>query len=139
MALYILDTDHLSLLQRGYAPLKTHLQSVSPKALAMTIISAEEMLQGRLAQIQRAKHPEQRIQTYAWLEKTLTFLRAFELLPYDSVAEKYFSDLQAQNLRVGSQDLRIAAIALSRNACVVTRNQRDFRRVPDLSVLDWSE
>ena len=138
MVLYILDTDHLSLLQRGHAPLKAHVQSISPKQIAMTVISAEEMLLGRLAQIRRAKNASQRIQAYAWLDKTLAFLGAFELLPYDATAEQYFENLRAQNLRVGSQDLRIAAIALSGNASVVTRNQRDFERVPNLSVSDWS-
>lgn len=66
------------------------------------------------------------------------FLRAFELLPYDENAEQCFADLRAQNLRVGSQDLRIAAIALANDACVVTRNQRDFERVPNLTLVDWS-
>lgn len=49
MARYILDTDHLSLLQRGHVPLKAHLQAIASKQLAMTVVSAEEMLQGRLA------------------------------------------------------------------------------------------
>ena len=46
--------------------------------------------------------------------------------------------LRPQRIRVGTMDLRIASIALSRGLTVLTRNLRDFRRVPGLLAEDWT-
>jgi tRNA(fMet)-specific endonuclease VapC len=43
---------------------------------------------------------------------------------------------QRLRLRVGAMDLKIAAIALAHQATVLTRNQKDFSRVPDWRVAD---
>ena len=41
-------------------------------------------------------------------------------------------------MRVGSQDLRIAAIAIANDGILVTRNRRDFEKVPNLAIADWT-
>lgn len=53
--LYVLDTDHLSLLQRGHLQVLAHLVGVPVDQPVVTIISADEQLQGRLALIRRAR------------------------------------------------------------------------------------
>ncbi len=47
-----------------------------------------------------------------------------------------FDGLQPQRLRIGTPDLRIAAIALSRSVVVLTRNVADFGKVPGLVTED---
>jgi tRNA(fMet)-specific endonuclease VapC len=49
-----------------------------------------------------------------------------------------FEQLRSMRLHVGLMDLRIAAIALENGMTVVTRNQSDFKRVPGLTIEDWS-
>jgi tRNA(fMet)-specific endonuclease VapC len=138
MTLYVLDSDHLSLHQRGYEPLKPHLLTVPPKQLSITIISVEELIRGRLAQVRRALQPEDRVTAYAWLSKTFDFLKGFQVLNYDATAESHFQSLLAQKLRIGTQDLKIAAIVLSQNAILVTRNYRDFEKIPQLRMENWA-
>lgn len=54
-------------------------------------------------------------------------------------AAAQFDALGRQGLGIGTQDLRIAAICLTRQAILATRNQRDFGLVPGLTTEDWSQ
>ena len=136
--LYVLDSDHLSLYQRGDESLYSRLLEADVAQICISIISVEELFRGRLAQIRRAKQAYERVQAYHWLFKTLEFLKDFAVLPYDTHAEAHFQSFLEGKVRIGVQDLKIAAIALSQHATLLTRNYRDFKRVPSLQLDDWS-
>lgn len=138
MSLYILDSDHLSLYQRGHEPLKSYLLAIDPERIAITAISVEELMRGRLAQVRKAAKPEERIKAYHWLSATINFLCDFNIVAYDAQAEGYFQSLWGQKLKIGTQDMRIGATALSQEATLVTRNRRDFVQIPNLIIEDWS-
>jgi len=138
MTLCVLDSDHLSLYQRGHEPLRRYLSAVPPERIAITIISVEELIRGRLAQVRKATKPRERVRAYRWLWETLGFLCGFTILEYDSRAESHFQALRAQKIRIGTQDLKIGAIVLSQDATLVTRNRQDFERIPNLLIEDWS-
>jgi tRNA(fMet)-specific endonuclease VapC len=138
VSLYILDSDHLSLHQRGHEPLRFHLLSVPPDQVFISIISVEELIRGRLAQVHRAKGSEDRVRAYYWLSQTLDFLCGFNILRYDSRSEAHFQHLLSKKIRIGIQDLKIASIALGNNAILITRNRGDFDRIPTLRIEDWS-
>jgi tRNA(fMet)-specific endonuclease VapC len=72
-----------------------------------------------------------------WTETTEA-LAEFAILTFDEPAIRRYETLVRRRLNVGRIDLRIAAIALEHAATVVTRNQRDFGRVPGLTIADWS-
>ncbi len=63
------------------------------------------------------------------------------MLPFDEPAARTYAELRAELERGGrpldEPDLRIAAIALSRNLTLVTGNVRHFNRVPSLRVENW--
>jgi tRNA(fMet)-specific endonuclease VapC len=41
--------------------------------------------------------------------------------------------------RIGTMDLKIAAIAIVNNAIVLTRNTSDFGQVANLQIEDWTQ
>jgi tRNA(fMet)-specific endonuclease VapC len=138
MTLWILDTDHISLYQRGDLNVINRLSSANPKNLAVTVISLEEQMYGRLSEIKKATSAISLITAYSRLEITLDYFKSVQVLPFDQNAHTSFEGLIRQKLRVGTQDLRIAAIALSVNGIVVTRNQKDFGKVSNLQVENWA-
>jgi tRNA(fMet)-specific endonuclease VapC len=46
-------------------------------------------------------------------------------------------DLERRGLPIGPLDNLIAGVALARRATLVTRNTREFSRVPNLAIMDW--
>jgi tRNA(fMet)-specific endonuclease VapC len=60
------------------------------------------------------------------------------VLPFDDAANAHYESLRQQKIRIGTQDLRIAAIVLSVEGVLVTRNWRDFAKIPHLVLEDWS-
>jgi tRNA(fMet)-specific endonuclease VapC len=81
---------------------------------------------------------EELVLAYRRLRETLDDLKQFSILDFTPAASVCDETLLKQKLRIGTQDMRIAAIALSLNATVVTRNQRDFKQIPGLLLEDWT-
>ena len=138
MIFRILDTDHVSLLERKDTLVVDKFSRSPVGKTAITIITWEEQMRGRLNVIRQATSSEQRILAYTRLLSTIHFLQNFSIINFDAMADRNYMQLQAQKIRVGTQDLRISSIALSGSAVVVTRNQRDFGKVPNLMLEDWT-
>jgi tRNA(fMet)-specific endonuclease VapC len=60
------------------------------------------------------------------------------VLPFDAVAQARFQQILSIRLRIGTQDQKIAAVALANNLTLLTRNRRDFAHIPGLTFDDWS-
>ncbi len=138
MSLYVLDTDILTLFRRNHAGVVQQVYAHFLDDLAIAVISAEELITGWLTYIRSARRPDRIAFGYFELGQTVAFLADWILLPFTEQAITRYEHLRSQRLNVGSQDLRIAAIALEQNGTVVTRNLRDFQRVPGLVAENWA-
>lgn len=71
------------------------------------------------------------------------FLAPFECIPFDPAAAECYAciraDVEQQGKPVGPNDLIIAATALSREATLVTTNEREFGRIKGLAVEVWAD
>jgi tRNA(fMet)-specific endonuclease VapC len=59
-------------------------------------------------------------------------------LQFSEDAGNIYAELVKQKIRVGTQDLRIAAITLSVGVILITRNRKDFEKVTNLRLEDWT-
>lgn len=138
MALFVLDTDHVTLLQRGHVQVVARVQERSGEEIAASIVTYEEQLRGRLAVIHKATTPERLSVAYLRLREMHEFFCSMRLLDFDSRASAIYVTLRANYRIVGAMDLRIAATALAAGGRLVTRNRVDFATLPGLSLEDWS-
>ena len=135
---WLFDTDHVSLHERGYPGLKNRLETAPPGSIATSVVTVEEMLRGRLAVLARRSAGDARVHAYDKFLESVRFFGSVPVVRFDLACEARFRELRAQGIRVGSQELRIASTALVDDLVLVTRNTRDFTRIPGLSVEDWS-
>lgn len=138
----ILDTNIVSLLQRKTQPatdrILAKLRLIPVVDQWTTVVTFQEQTQGWLAAIQSAQTEPQLLWGYQSLQEMLDCFRKLNVFPFDAAAPAIFRELKSQRLGVGTHDLRIASIALACGAVVVTQNRRDFERVPELLVEDWT-
>ena len=136
----ILDTDCMSLLERDNAAssvLRRRLATASD--VATTIVNFEEQMRGWLAYVAKSREMEQQIAAYAQLYRFLENYRTITVLPFEDVAAAELRNLQARKIRIGTMDLKIAAIAIAHEALLISRNLADFEQVPQLRVADWTQ
>lgn len=71
------------------------------------------------------------------------FLAPLEILPYDEMAAGAYGDirfhLEKYGHLIGPLDVLIAAHALSRNLILVTNNDREFKRIENLQMENWTK
>src|SRR5260221_13788532 len=134
----ILDSDHLSILQHPESPQNERLTAAMDRSadsnFATTAISLEEQMRGWLAAINRARRVHDQTLYCLRLTGLVDFYSRWQVTPFHELAADRFVALRKDGVQIGTMDLKIAAIALSADALLLSANLRDFEQVPGLRV-----
>lgn len=139
--MYILDTDHLTLLERRgneADKILERLRQTSETTFYTTIATYEEQTRGWFSHLAQAKNLESQIRAYQKLKRHLNIFCMMPIIDFDENAGIIFQKLQKSRLRIGTMDLKIAAITLSKDAVLLTRNFSDFSQIENLKIENWS-
>lgn len=139
--MYLLDTDSLSILEHGGETARLLIAKLSileANELAVTIISYEEQMRGWLSYLARARSIQAQVEAYKRLKKQLENYCAISVIEFDERSAVEFQRLKKLYPRLGSMDLKIAAIAIANDAILLTRNLKDFGQIEELRSEDWT-
>lgn len=138
---YLLDTDHISILQMRseprYSLLTTKMREVGEGDVCYSIVSFHEQVIGVHAYLNRGKTPEDLAKGYDRLSRLRVDYEHRRVLAFDREAAITYDSLGGR-LKINAMDLRIAAIALSRGLILLTSNRRDFDKIANLPTEDWT-
>ncbi len=134
----LLDSDHLTVLQTPDSnrrePLVARLDA-SNEVVGTTVANVEEQMRGWMASIAKERISDRQVRSYARLAHLFRFFAKYEIALFDLPAAALFDSYS--RIRIGTPDRKIAAIAVARNALLLTANRRDFELVPGLRFANW--
>ncbi|SAI27281.1 tRNA(fMet)-specific endonuclease VapC [Bordetella ansorpii] len=129
----ILDSNTISYYFRGDPQVVPRLQALSPSNIGVPAIVEYELRYG-LMRLPKAAMTSR-------LSALQQLLRPMKSLPFDSACAMHCAEirvkLEAMGTPIGAHDLLVAATVLRHRATLVTRNGREFSRVPGLTWVDW--
>ena len=135
----VLDTNHFSELVRDSARVAVLQRNVAERKadVFVTVITAQESFEGCFALINRERAVIDQMKAYAQFLRSIEAVVKFTILPFDPDSARIFQRLRVDGIRIGTMDLKIAAICLAHDATLLTRNRVDFDKVPGLRVENW--
>ena len=135
----VLDTNHFSELVRdsGFGQrLRSRLKESQVNAFT-TVVDAQEITEGWCALINRQPPGDRQVKAYEQFKHSLELMMELTLLPFDPASAGRFHELHPICRHVGTMDLKIAAICLTHDTLLLSRNLVDFNKVPGLRVENW--
>lgn len=131
----LIDSSVLVGFERGAVDLEGRIQGRTEVPFYLSVITISELLHG----VHRARTRTQRARRSVFVEAIIErFPRLPIQLPSARVHAELWSEQAAAGKPVGAHDLWLAATAIAHGLTLATLNVRDFSRIPDLVVEDWS-
>jgi tRNA(fMet)-specific endonuclease VapC len=129
---YLLDTNVcIRYLNQKSPAIIQRLESLNTEDIAVCSIVKAELFYGAM----KSNNPQKT------LARQQLFLNRFVSLIFDDNTALVYGQIRASLAKIGtpigSNDLQIAAIAISNNLILVTHNTREFSRVDGLKIEDW--
>lgn len=139
---YLLDTDHLSIIQRetgqDYVNLSDRMSQHPISDFTVSIITLHEQLLGSHTYVSRARNSDEVVKGYEMMARIRKDFIILPIVLFDRAAATVFDSLKSKRIQLATMDMRIAAIALSSGLILLTRNSQDFGKVPELMMEDWT-
>ena len=113
--MYILDTDHVSLLERGGPDaqrLRVRLVSLKAAERVTTIITFEEQMRGWLAYLSKTRSLSRQIETYRRLKGVLERYSMITVLDFNEAAAREVDRLKKLRLGIGTWTSRSPRLRL---------------------------
>ncbi|EKD42420.1 MAG: PilT protein [uncultured bacterium] len=131
---YLLDTNIcIYLIKKKSEFLIAKIEKIAASKLFLSSITVAELEYG----VEKSQHKEKNALALS------KFLLPFQLIPFDELAAKEFgklrAGLEARGKPIGVFDMQIAAIALTHQLTLITNNTREFERVPNLELENWTK
>jgi tRNA(fMet)-specific endonuclease VapC len=130
----LIDSNLLIVLEREKKDIQKFIASREEEEMFLSVISVSELLHG----VHRATTPAIRNIRGAFVE---SLIRMIPVLEIQSSTARIHADLWASMAKkgtmIGVHDSWIAAQCIEHGLTLVTRNVREFNRVPGLSVEQW--
>lgn len=129
---YLIDTDVcIAFLKGAERSLMREFHSRRPTDLVLCSVVKAELIYGA----QKSQKPPEN------LNLLKEFFQRFVSLPFDDKAAAYYGIarmlLEKKGMPIGANDLLIASIAQANELTLVSRNEREFSRVPHLNIEAW--
>jgi len=132
--MYMLDTNMISFLirDRGGELFRKFEKVYQKDKIVISSIVYAEVLYG----VKKKNSPKLQ-------NRVKSLLSLFDILPFDKKAGEVYADirrdLSSRGIIIGANDMLIASHAKSLDAVLVTNNTKEFLRVDDLKIEDWSK